>query len=56
MALTDTKKSEILHLKSLPESHSTTTTCLTASGDPAHGGALFILPREIRDEIYRLMT
>ena len=25
-------------------------------GDPKHGGALFVLPREIRDEIYRLLV
>ena len=25
-------------------------------GDPSHGGALFLLPREIRDEIYRLLV
>ena len=25
-------------------------------GDPKHGGALFLLPREIRDEIYRLLV
>lgn len=25
-------------------------------GDPEHGGALFTLPREIRDEIYRLLV
>ena len=25
-------------------------------GDPSHGGALFLLPREVRDEIYRLLV
>lgn len=25
-------------------------------GDPGHGGALFLLPREVRDEIYRLLV
>ena len=28
-------------------------TGLSSLGDPQHGGALFILPRELRDEIYR---
>lgn len=29
---------------------------LTLLGDPKHGGALFTLPREIRDDIYRLLV
>ncbi len=28
----------------------------TLRGDPKHGGALFTLPREIRDEIYRVLV
>ncbi|CAD6590401.1 MAG: hypothetical protein ASARMPRED_004803 [Alectoria sarmentosa] len=32
-----------------------TVSNLTRLGDPKHGGALFTLPREIRDEIYRLL-
>ena len=28
----------------------------SALGDPKHGGALFILSREVRDEIYRLVV
>lgn len=33
-----------------------TVSKLTALGDPKHGGALFTPPREIRDEIYRLLV
>ena len=33
-----------------------TTPNLTPLGDSKHGGALFTLPREIRDDIYRLLV
>lgn len=32
------------------------TTISTALGIPEHGGAIFILPREVRDEVYRLVV
>ena len=44
-----------------PSPHTTASTMtstvsnLTPLGDPKHGGALFTLPREIRDDIYRLL-
>ena len=31
-------------------------TTYSTLGDPRHGGALFTLPREVRDEIYRLVV
>ena len=34
---------------------SSATICSTL-GDPKHGGALFTLPREVRDDIYRLVV
>ena len=46
-----------------PQSNDTTTSemeskvlNLTPLGNPEHGGALFTLPRELRDEIYRLLV
>ena len=33
-----------------------TVSKLTSLGNPKHGGALFTLPRELRDEIYRLLV
>ena len=35
---------------------SSSSTKVTALGDPHHGSALFSLPREVRDEIYRLVV
>ena len=32
------------------------TTSYSTLGDPSYGGALFTLPREVRDEIYRLVV
>ena len=37
-------------------SSSTPSTDLATTGDPVHGGALFTVPREIRDKIYRLLV
>ena len=37
-------------------SSSSPSTSLGTIGNPSHGGALFILPREVRDEIYRLVV
>lgn len=60
---------KLLVMTALPHSHpeplsSDTTTSvmesevsnLTLLGDPKHGGALFTLPREVRDDIYRLLV
>lgn len=39
----------------LPRPETSSTEKHTRPGDPEHGGALFRLPREIRDKIYRLL-
>ncbi len=52
MDLTDTKQSTTVHAEPSPNSHCTISKRL---GDPQYGGALFILPREIRDEVYSLV-
>ncbi len=51
------------HSQHDPPSSDTTTSNIestlsktTLRGDPKHGGALFTLPREIRDDIYRLLV
>ncbi len=58
MDLTDAKEFTPVHTESPLKPHCTTSKRLATSkrlGDPQHGGVLFILPREIRDEIYSLV-
>ena len=52
MDLTDAKEFTPVHAESPLKPHCTTSKRL---GDPQHGGSLFVLPREIRDEIYSLV-
>ena len=46
--------SQYLHLTASTMTSSATT--YSTLGDPKHGGALFTLPREVRDEIYRFVV